>query len=427
MRVIIFFLCLTSFCYGQSSYQPSAENLQARKEFQDAKFGMFIHWGIYSLMADGEWVMHTRKIPYKQYTKLTSSFNPIHFNADTWVKLAKDAGMKYITITSRHHDGFSMFDTKASEYNITQATPYKKDPLKELAAACKKHGLKLNFYYSLLDWGRKDYGFGKKIVNGQPEETDWNSYISFMKQQLTELLTNYGEIGAIWFDGYWERKTADWHLRELYDLIHRLQPACLVGNNHHINPIEGEDYQMFEKDLPGKNSHGWGSGEVSNLPLETCETINRSWGFNILDTNYKTVRSLVHYIVRAAGNNANFLLNVGPMADGTIQKEFVDTLKRIGEWMNQYGKSIYNTRAGSISAGDWGVTTTNGKEHFLHILNPGSEAYLFLPSVDKKITSVKHFGSGRTVRYKQIPEAVIIYTNELEKGSMDNILTLEFK
>ena len=255
MRIVLTLLCLFNLCFAQLSYQPSPTNLQARKDFQDAKFGMFIHWGIYSLMADGEWVMYTRKIPYAQYTKLAQNFNPIHFDADAWVQLAKQAGMKYITITSRHHDGFSMFDTKASNYNIVQATPYKRDPLKELAAACKKHGLKLNFYYSLLDWGRKDYGFGKRIVNGQPEQTDWNSYINFMKQQLTELLTNYGEIGAIWFDGHWERKTADWHTQELYDLIHRLQPACLVGNNHHITPLEGEDYQMFEKDLPGKMSH----------------------------------------------------------------------------------------------------------------------------------------------------------------------------
>ena len=149
MRIVLTLLCLFNLCFAQLSYQPSPTNLQARKDFQDAKFGMFIHWGIYSLMADGEWVMYTRKIPYAQYTKLAQNFNPIHFDADAWVQLAKQAGMKYITITSRHHDGFSMFDTKASNYNIVQATPYKRDPLKELAAACKKHGLKLNFYYSL--------------------------------------------------------------------------------------------------------------------------------------------------------------------------------------------------------------------------------------------------------------------------------------
>jgi alpha-L-fucosidase len=427
MRFLFLLLCLFNLCYAQQTYQPTAANLQARKEFQDAKFGMFIHWGVYSVMADGEWVMYTKKIPYKQYTKLPPNFNPIHYNAENWVLLAKEAGMKYITITSRHHDGFSMFDTKASDYNIIKATPFRRDPLKELADACKKHGLKLNFYYSLLDWGRKDYGFGKKIVNGQPEQTDWNSYINFMKQQLTELLTNYGEIGAIWFDGHWERKNADWHLREIYDLIHRLQPACLVGNNHHINPIEGEDYQMFEKDLPGKNSHGWGTGSVSNLPLETCETINRSWGFNILDTNYKSVRALAHYIVKAAGNNANFLLNVGPMADGTIQQEFVDTLRKLGQWMNQYGATIYNTRSGIIQPGDWGVSTTNGKENYLHILDTGNQPYLILSPVDKKIISIKGYKSGKAIRYKQIPEALIVYTNELDTGEIDNVLIVDAK
>ncbi|MDX1953972.1 MAG: alpha-L-fucosidase, partial [Chitinophagaceae bacterium] len=181
----IAFLSLACFYMGisfsQTNYQPSASNLENRKDFQDRKFGMFIHWGIYSLLADGEWVMHQKKIPYDKYKRMANAFYPHSFDAKEWVRIAKQAGMKYITITSRHHDGFSMFDTKASTYNIIQATPFKKDPMRDLAEACRAEGLKLNFYYSLLDWGRSDYGFGKPIVNGQPEGGDWDSYIRFMK------------------------------------------------------------------------------------------------------------------------------------------------------------------------------------------------------------------------------------------------------
>jgi alpha-L-fucosidase len=184
---------------------------------------------------------------------------------------------------------------------------------------------------------------------------DWNNYVKFMKNQLTELLTNYGEIEGIWFDGYWDQmkkgtkeSQVDWHTGEIYSLIHQLQPQCLVGNNHHITPLPGEDFQMFEKDLPGGNTSGFGGAAASSLPLETCETMNDSWGFNITDTKYKSVPTLIHYLVDAAGYNANFLLNIGPMPNGAIQQEFVDTLKSIGQWMKTNGATIYSTRGNLI-------------------------------------------------------------------------------
>lgn len=178
--LIIALLLLFSNVNAQEStgYTPSASNLKAREKFMDMKFGLFIHWGIYSVLGDGEWIMHTRKIPYYNYKRLADFFNPQAFSAKEWVTLAKSTGMKYITVTSRHHDGFSMFKTKASNYNIVDATPYKKDPLKELADECVKQGIELRFYYSLLDWGREDYAFGSKIVNGKPEQGDWDSYIN---------------------------------------------------------------------------------------------------------------------------------------------------------------------------------------------------------------------------------------------------------
>lgn len=229
------------YSYPMPEYQPTKANLENREAFQDKKFGMFIHWGIYSFLGDGEWVMFNQKIPYDKYSRLAKFFNPQDFNAKEWVRIAKSAGMKYITITTRHHDSFSMFDTEASEYNIVDATPYGKDPMKELTEGCKEEGIQLNFYYSLLDWARDDYGFGKKIVDGAPVDTDWDNYIAFMKTQLTELLTNYGDIGVIWFDGHWERKKANWHCDEIYSLVHEPSPSILIANNHHIQPVPGEE------------------------------------------------------------------------------------------------------------------------------------------------------------------------------------------
>src|SRR5260221_7992236 len=199
---------------AQSSYQPNKENLESRRWFQDAKFGLFIHWGVYSVLGKGEWVMNNDKMPVSEYEKLPAQFNPTEFNAAEWVSLAKAAGMKYITITSKHHDGFAMFDSKVSDYNIVARTPYKKDVLKALAEECRRQGLKLFFYYSQLDWHNPDY-FPRGRTGqdaGRPEQGNWPRYLDYMDGQLRELLTNYGDIAGIWFDGWWDRPEAPWQL-----------------------------------------------------------------------------------------------------------------------------------------------------------------------------------------------------------------------
>ncbi|MDB5154758.1 MAG: alpha-L-fucosidase [Mucilaginibacter sp.] len=407
------------------SYTPTTENLESRKEFQDMKFGMFIHWGIYSELGAGEWVMHERKIPYDNYKRLAAFFRPEDFNAKQWVALAKAAGMKYITITSRHHDGFSMFKTKASSYNIVDATPYHKDPLMELAEECKKEGIELHFYYSLLDWGRPDYAFGHPIVNGKPENADWDSYINFMKTQLTELITNYPGVKGIWFDGQWERRSVNWHFDEIYPLIHKLNSSILIGNNHHLAPFLGEDFQMFEKDLPGGNTTGFSSeSKISTLPLETCETINDSWGFNINDQNYKSVKQIISYLVNAAGRNANFLLNIGPMPNGKIQPEFVDTLVKVGAWMKKNGESIYGTRGNAAAPQQWGVITAKENTLYAHILWAPSEDYILIPSLKQKIVKVTAMANGNSLKFKQQAEGVFVYVKGIETDPYDTIIKL---
>jgi len=418
-------ICQAVYPYPMPDYTPTKENLESREMFRDMKFGMFIHWGIYSILGNGEWVMHDRGIPYKNYSRLAGFFNPQQFNAKDIVALAKAAGMKYITITSRHHDGFSMFKTDATGYNIVDATPYHHDPLKDLADECHKQGIKLFFYYSLLDWGRPDYGFGHAIVNGKPVDADWDHYIGFMKQQLTELLTNYGPVAGIWFDGEWERRDVNWHFDEIYALIHKLQPAAMIGNNHHIAAIKGEDFQMFEKDLPGENTTGFGAdAKISQLPLETCETVNNSWGFNITDTSYKSVKQIIHILVNDAGRNANLLLNIGPMPNGRVQPEFVDTLTAVGNWMAKYGESIYGTRGAIAAPQDWGVVTGKNNTLYVHILKSGGQPYIFIPKLKQKITGASLFDGNSKVRFKQQPEGLFIYLDNVSADNIDTIIKL---
>ena len=413
------------FCSAQEKYVPSQENLTNREWFRDAKFGMFIHWGIYSMLADGEWVLTNKSLNEAEYQKLADGFYPSKFNADEWVRIAKDAGMKYICFTSRHHDGFSMFDTKQSDYNIVKATPFKRDVIKELAEACQKRGLKLFFYYSHIDWHRPDYyPWGRTGRNtGRTPSGTWEDYLKFMDAQLTELLTNYGPIGGIWFDGWWDKPDADWQLERQYTLIHRLQPGCLIGNNHHKAPFEGEDFQMFERDLPGENKAGFsGTSKIGQLPLETCETMNGMWGYRVKDQNYKSVPTLVRLLVRAAGKGANLLMNIGPQPNGELPALALDRLKGMGEWMNKYGETIYGTTRGGVESSEWGTTTRKGNMLYVHILADKMPSFITLP-LKERVKKAVLFGGGERVRAERSGGGVVLHTADL-KPDTDCIVAL---
>jgi alpha-L-fucosidase len=382
------------------------------------------------VLGDGEWVMNQQQIPVATYEKIPSFFNPTEFDPKAWVAMVKAAGMKYITITSKHHDGFAMWDSKVSDYNIVKRTPYGKDVLKMLADECKKEGIKLFFYHSQLDWHNTDYfprgGTGGSWT-GRPESGDWNKYLDYMDAQLTELLTNYGDVAGIWFDGMWDKKDADWRLAKTYGLIHKLQPGALVGSNHHRTPYAGEDFQMFEKDLPGHNTTGFSSEQkIGDLPKETCETINHSWGFDLKDNHHKSKKELVQYIAKAAGYGANFLLNVGPMPNGKIQPEHVARLKEVGEWLSVNGETIYGTRGGPLTARDWGVTTQKGNKVYLHILDWYDES-LIIPSWGKKIKSAKLFGDKTPVKFIENEYGVTLKIPKAKMDEIDTIVELEMK
>lgn len=434
MKKSILFTIILACTLGMQAqtYQPSPEIQQAQREFQDKKFGIFLHWGIYSMLGQGEWVMQNRNINYQEYPKISAGFYPSKFNADEWVQAIKASGAKYITITSRHHDGFAMWNSAASDYNIVKATPFKRDVLKELSEACQRHGIALHFYYSHLDWGRLDYPLGRTgLGTSRPkDQQDWKHYQKFMNDQLTELLTQYGPIGAIWFDGVWDHDSDatpfDWQLRPQYDLIHRLQPSCLVANNHHLVPFDGEDVQIFERDLPGENKAGYSgeNGVSKTLPLESCETMNRTWGYNITDSLYKTPKEIIHLLVGAAGRNANLLLNIGPEPNGELPAEAVSRLKAVGEWMGQYGETIYGTRGGEVEPHPWGVTTCKDNRLFVHILDL-QDSGLFLPLKNNKVKRACEFVSRKAVKLTRVDGGIVLQLGQ-KPSDIDYVVELQF-
>ncbi len=422
---------------AQEGYVPTPENLENREWFQDAKFGLFVHWGVYSILGGGgdqgiaEWIMERKNIPIVQYEKLPGFFNPTQFDPAEWVSMVKKAGMKYITITSKHHDGFAMFDSKISDYNIVDATPYGKDVIGMLKEECDRQGIRLFFYHSQLDWHHPAYvpqGRTGTAIPGRSTKGDWNSYIDYLNTQLTELLTQYGEIGGIWFDGMWDKPEADWRLAETYSMIHTLQPGALIGSNHHKKPFPGEDFMMFERDLPGENTMGFNKAGISDeVPLEMCETMNGSWGFNIVDTDYKSVKQLIRTMVRAAGYGANFLLNTGPMPNGRIQPENVDTLMAVGKWMDRYGETLYRTRKGPVKPQEWGAMTTRDNKVFVHVLDYRGRA-ITIEGVDPgAVRSATYFDSGTRADVKRTSEGITLTIPKRRLKPIDTIVVLTLK
>lgn len=410
-------------------YEPTADVLQSRKEFSADRFGIFIHWGIYSMFGQGEWYLNYGPLA-SEYAKAARGFYPADFDAEEWVNAIKDSGARYVTFTSRHHDGFSMFDTDQSDYNIVDATPFKRDVLKELADECHRKDIKLHLYYSHLDWTRTDYPQGRTGHGTGRDSTvnDWKGYYRFMNNQLTELLTNYGPIRAIWFDGWWdhdEDKTPfDWGLKEQYALIHQLQPGCLVANNHHQTPYPGEDIQIFERDLPGENTAGLSGQEISRLPLETCNTMNGMWGYKIVDTNYKDTRTLIRYLVKAAGMGANLLLNIGPQPNGELPAVARERLREMGEWMRVYGETIYGTEAGPFKAQKWGSATVKGNRLFVHVTEADAQE-IFLPA-QLKVRKAVTFADRSPVKFSKTKEGITLHLDRIP-DEIDYVVELELK
>ena len=420
-------VCWTASAQTTAPYAPAPENLQARTAFQDAKFGIFLHWGLYSMLGSGEWTMTNRDINYREYAKLANAFYPHDFDAAEWVSAIKSSGAGYVCFTTRHHDGFSMWDTAQTDYDIVDATPYKQDIVKALSDECSRQGIKLHLYYSLIDWYRDDCPRGRTgLGTGRPGTAiSYERYYDFMKRQLTELLTGYDPVGAVWFDGVWDQDQNpdfDWKLRGLYDHIHAIRPACLVGNNHHLVPFEGEDIQIFERDLPGENTAGLSGQEIGRLPLETCQTMNGMWGYKVVDQNYKSVAQIVQLLINTSGKGANLLLNIGPQPNGELPATALERLKGVGKWLREYGETIYGTTAGDMMPQPWGAITRKGNVQYVHITDNALAGKPLTLTLNSKVKSVSVFGTAQKLPFKQSKDKTLTLTIPTHPETIDYII-----
>lgn len=361
------------------------------KWFHKARFGMFIHWGLYAIPARGEWVMLQEQIPAEEYAELAKKFKPSKFDADAWVALAKEAGMKYMVLTTRHHDGFCLFDSQVSDFTSVK-TAAKRDFVAEFVKACRRGRMKIGFYYSLLDWRFRGYHVGKDKDPGSVE-----AMVQQAHAQVRELMTNYGKIDIMWYDGGWvpelpREQIADyWRSRELNEMVRSLQPHIIINNRSGLEEDLDTPEQHVTASRPGR---GW----------ESCMTIGDScgWGYIRHNPNMKTVTQLIQHLVNAAAGEGNYLLNVGPKADGTIQREYVERLRAIGKWMKVNGESIYGSQRCPFGGGIIGTTTARDNTAYLHVFRwPGEEACI--PRVGNKVKSATILATGKRAKVHQLP------------------------
>jgi alpha-L-fucosidase len=375
--------------------QPSAKPLpeaERTRWFRNAKFGVFIHWGAYAVIGRHEWARHRFQIPQAQYDLFARHFNPVRFEADAWAELARNAGARYIVITSKHHDGFSIFRSKASDYDM-EITPYPGDPLKMLADAARRKGLRLGFYHSIMDWHHPDYVPKRAWETANPKEGgNLNRYIDFMKEQLRELLTGYGDVAVVWFDGEWEHTTGEMRSDEVYDLIRKLQPNALINDRlYKREPGNRADFGTPEQFVPAT---GITDPSGKAILWESCVTINNdSWGYNKYETQFKTTRDLIRMLVEVVSKGGNLLLNVGPRPDGVIQEEFVTRLNAIGRWLDVNGEAIYGTTASPFATLPFfGRATSKGNTVYLHVFHWPADGKLRLPPLGNRVLSARLLG-----------------------------------
>lgn len=363
-------LVSTTVAFAQPSRPPLSADDRTHW-FRDAKFGMFIHWGAYSEIGRHEWIRQMAQIPQAEYDVYAKRFNPVKFNADAWVDLAKNAGARYMVITSKHHDGFSIYRSKVSDYDM-EITPYPGDPLKQLAEAARKKDMRLGFYHSIMDWHHPDYRPRRSWEYPQTYKSGGNNnrYIDFMKAQLQELLTGYGDVAVIWFDGEWEHTLAEAKRDdEIYDFIRGLQPNTLINDRlYERKPGNKADFGTPEQYVPAT-----GFNDANGKPVlwESCVTINDgSWGYNKYETDFKTERDLIRMLIEVVSKGGNLLLNVGPKPDGTIPDEFVTRLNAMGRWMRVNHEAIYETTASPFERMSFfGRATAKGNKLYLHVFD----------------------------------------------------------
>ncbi|WP_207512444.1 alpha-L-fucosidase [Longitalea luteola] len=438
--------------------QTSARDVSRDKRMEwwrEARFGMFIHWGVYSVPAGyyngqsikriGEWIMNRGKIPVEEYKAFAAQFNPVKYDPDAWVKMAKEAGMKYIVITAKHHDGFALFKSEASKWNMVDATPYVKDLLKPLAEACRKYGMKLGFYYShAQDWTNPGGAAARKVASegwANPDSAAIDAYTAAnsghwdpaqttktMAQyidevavpQVKELLTNYGDVAILWWDT--PTNMTDEFAEKLNALL-ALQPN-IITNDRLKRPNFPGDYKTPEQRIPKET-------DLDGRDWETCMTMNNTWGFKKDDHEWKSAEVMIRNLIDIASKGGNYLLNVGPKADGTIPDESIARLQQVGAWMKVNGESIYGTKASPLAPLSWGRCTKkeqNGNTIlYLSVFNWPADKKLVVPGVTQPVTSATLLANGKKLATASSKNGLTITLPEQAPDKMASVIKLQVK
>lgn len=426
----------------QVSVESFMEETKAQRDsrmawWREARFGLFIHWGIYAIPAGewkgetqhGEWILQSAQIPVEEYENFAPQFNPVKFDAKEWVRIAKDAGMRYIVITSKHHDGFCLFDSKLTEYDVVDATPFKRDILKELADECHKQGISICWYHSIMDWHHPDYLPRRGWEKRSAEEADFNRYIQYMKGQVKELVTNYGEIGVLWFDGEWESTWDGEKGKDLYWFVRSLKPQIIINNRvgkgrtGMAGTYEPEtapgDFGTPEQEIPATGlGYDW----------ETCMTMNDHWGYNKYDHNWKSTEDLLRMLIDITSKGGNFLLNVGPTSEGLFPQPCRERLAAMGKWLEIYDESIYGTTASLFERLDWGRSTTKEKKIFLHVFDWPEDSKLRVPGLLSKAKSAYLLNDpGTKLKVEYQHGSAVVFLPEKAPDPIASVIVLEFR
>ncbi|MDR1402835.1 MAG: alpha-L-fucosidase [Tannerellaceae bacterium] len=408
--ILLFSILSLSAIFGQSAYEARQERTEW---FREARFGMFIHWGIYAVPARGEWVKNRENISTENYRQYFDAFNPVDYNPAEWAKLAKKAGMKYAVITAKHHDGFCLFDSKYTDYKAIQ-TPARRDLIREFVDAFRAEGLRIGFYYSLLDWYQPNF---------ERKDEKFDEYIDYMHKQVEELVTNYGKIDILWFDySYGEYRGEKWKATKLVEMVKKHQPHVIIDNRLGGNMM-ADAPEIYAGDFGGPEQITPPAvikdGSERPVPWELCLTLNNSWGYNKNDFNYKTARNLIYTLINCVSKNGNLLLNVGPDAKGKIPEKSVEILEEVGEWMDANQEAIYGCGPAGLEKPEWGWYTQKGDVVYAHVTN-FNIGQVCLRGMNGRVKSATLLADGTEIRMGEISN---VNTNGPYVGKNDLFLT----
>ena len=416
-------LCLFSQSQGQTAtINPAIKTPKAvLNDFMDQRFGLFIHWGPVALRGTEIGWSRSTDVPAQEYDNLYKEFNPVLFDAEAWVKTAKDAGMKYLTITAKHHDGFCLWPTKFSDYNIMNS-PYKKDIVGELAKACKKYDLKFCVYFTVLDWHDTNYPI--RVNDGKPDpKGDMTKFVATMKNQLQEIVTKYHPY-MLWFDGNWESPWKNEYGAEVYTFLKKLDPKVIINNR--IGSSKGSDHAYLTPETLGDYATPEQKiGELNmNNPWETCMTICNQWAWKPNDP-MKTLKTCIQTLAKTSGGNGNLLFNVGPMLDGRIEQRQIDRLKEMGDWLKIYGESIYGTKGGPFKPNEVFAATRKGNKLYIHVFERKSND-LILPALKgAKITKAYLLKGAEISHHQDAAGSITLQLPQQLPNAEDSVIVLE--